>query len=120
MLYNIPRKPDNALDLCPELIETFLFAVIFGPVPICLRLIGIFPENGHPALLPILVIHTMIIVTVVIIVGIFISSMIADLVEDSERKTGRRSDYSITRAKHTENREKLNKVSLPESDFSKT
>jgi glycoside/pentoside/hexuronide:cation symporter, GPH family len=74
------------------LISTFLFAVIFGPIPICLRLMGFFPENGHPVLLPILVIHSLIHVTVVIMVGIFISSMIADLVEDSERKTGRRSE----------------------------
>jgi GPH family glycoside/pentoside/hexuronide:cation symporter len=74
------------------LINIFLFTVVFGQIPIILRLVGFFPENGHPALLPILVIHSMIIVTAIIMVGILISSMLADLVEDSQRKTGRRSE----------------------------
>lgn len=74
------------------LMITFLFSVVFGQMPVILRLIGFFPGNGHPALLPILVIHSLVIVTVVIMVGILISSMLADVVEDSQRKTGRRSE----------------------------
>ncbi len=73
-------------------IGTWIFAIIFLPVPILLRLVGFFPENGSPFLLPIMMIHSIIDVGVIIMASILVASMVADVVEESERATGRRSE----------------------------
>ncbi|HEX8412438.1 MAG TPA: MFS transporter, partial [Sphingomicrobium sp.] len=60
--------------------------------PYWLRLAGLFPEPGDPTLLPIL--FTFYILGTMCSVSGFIlgASMMADVVEDSEAKTGRRSE----------------------------
>lgn len=68
------------------------FAILFAPLPVVLRLVGLFPDNGDPLLLPLLIGHSVIEVAVGICVGVLISSMIADVVEASELRTGRRSE----------------------------
>lgn len=73
-------------------IKLWIFATLFLPVPVALRLLGLFPENGSDILLPLLVIHSLIEVTTIIIGSILISSMVADIVEDSEKTTGRRNE----------------------------
>lgn len=73
-------------------IKLWIFAVLFLPVPIELRLLGLFPENGSNLLLALLVGHSLIEVTMLIIGGILVSSMVADIVEDSEKSTGRRNE----------------------------
>lgn len=73
-------------------IKLWIAAVLFLPVPVLFRLIGFFPPNGSNLLLILLVIHSLIEVTMLIVGGILISSMVADLVEDSEKRTGRRSE----------------------------
>ncbi len=67
-------------------------AVVFGPAPIFLRLIGVMPANDHPALLPILALHAVVGVTIVIMIGILLSSMIADVVDENELVTGKRQE----------------------------
>jgi glycoside/pentoside/hexuronide:cation symporter, GPH family len=62
------------------------------PAPITLRLLGWFPANGAPALLPLLMVVNMIGLTLLIASSILFSSMIADVAEDSEVTTGRRSE----------------------------
>lgn len=62
------------------------------PLPVLLRLIGFWPGNGSDWLLPLLMAHGFIDVSIMIMAGILISSMIADIVEESQRKTGRRSE----------------------------
>jgi Na+/melibiose symporter-like transporter len=69
-----------------------LAAIVLGPAPIALRLLDLFPPNGSPALLPVLFAFTTVTVTLVIMSGILTSSMVADIVEDSEVSTGRRSE----------------------------
>jgi Na+/melibiose symporter-like transporter len=63
-----------------------------GPAPVVLRLLGAFPPNGSPGLLPILAVINATVVTLVITSSILIASMVADVVEDSEVVTGRRSE----------------------------
>ncbi|MGF1454049.1 MAG: MFS transporter [Alphaproteobacteria bacterium] len=69
-----------------------LIAVLNYPLPIVLRLIGFFPGNDSDWLLPILVVHSFLEVTVLVMMGTMLSSMIADLVEESQKKTKRRSE----------------------------
>jgi Na+/melibiose symporter-like transporter len=73
-------------------IGVWLIGALLLPLPVILRLIGFFPGNGSSWLLPLLMIHGLIDVMVLIIAGILISSMVADIVEDSQKQTGRRSE----------------------------
>jgi len=65
---------------------------VLAVAPITLRLTGVFPDNSSPALLPILFVQAVFSTGFSIISAILISSMIADVVEDSELRTGRRSE----------------------------
>ena len=62
------------------------------PLPLLLRLVGWFPENGEPALLPIMFGISVVMVGLFIATGIVTGSMIADIVEDGQLTTGRRSE----------------------------
>jgi glycoside/pentoside/hexuronide:cation symporter, GPH family len=73
-------------------IRLWLFAAIFLPVPVILKMLGWFPADGSDTLLNLLLVHSFIEITVMITGGIMISSMVADLVEDNEKATGRRSE----------------------------
>jgi GPH family glycoside/pentoside/hexuronide:cation symporter len=70
--------------------------LIIGPViaiaPIVLRLMGVFPPNGSPVLFPLMFLQGVLSTGSTITAGILTSSMIADVVEDSELRTGRRSE----------------------------
>jgi Na+/melibiose symporter-like transporter len=68
------------------------FGVFFGPLAIFLRLIGWFPENGHPALLWLIGAHAFFLVAAVVSIGMLASSMIADTVDESELSTGKRQE----------------------------
>lgn len=72
-------------------IRAWLVAGVFLPMPVFLRIIGFFPESG-PALFWLLVGHSIIEVTIIIMASILVSSMTADIVEESERTTERRSE----------------------------
>ncbi len=67
-------------------------SVLLSPLPYILRMLGWFPENGTPLLYPFIVIFNSVEVTFIIASGILVSAMIADVVEDSEVTTGRRSE----------------------------
>ena len=69
-----------------------LIGVAVGTTPIILRLIGLFPENSSPLLFPIIFLQNVVSTGATITANILSSSMIADVVEDSELKTGRRSE----------------------------
>jgi Na+/melibiose symporter-like transporter len=62
------------------------------PLPIALRLAGFFPENGTDHLLVALLAFNIVEVTLIIVASILISAMVADVVEESEIETGRRSE----------------------------
>ena len=67
-------------------------AASLAPLPYLLRVIGLFPDNGSPALLPTVLGIFTIDMALFISANITISSMFADIVEDSEKTTGRRSE----------------------------
>jgi Na+/melibiose symporter-like transporter len=69
-----------------------IIAFGIGVGPIGLRLLGLFPENGHPIIVPVLFAQTVFGTAFSIVSSILITSMIADVVEDSQLKTGRRSE----------------------------
>ena len=73
-------------------IITGLLAFTILPVTIILRLLELMPENGDPILFPIILGVTIIDVGLIITYQTITTSMIADLVEQSEVNTGRRSE----------------------------
>ena len=74
------------------------FQIIFAALPFALRYIdltygtSLFPSNDSAYLLPILCIHVVINVAAGIIVFATLGSMVMDLVEDIQLKTGRREE----------------------------
>lgn len=60
--------------------------------PIGLRLLGVFPENDSPAIFGVIFVTNILSVGLGIVANILFSSMIADVVEDAEFKTGRRQE----------------------------
>ena len=73
-------------------ITMFFGAVVALLLPIGLRLLGVMPENGTNLLFGILVVDFMANGAMAIMTGVMLQSMIADVVEDAEVKTGRRSE----------------------------
>ena len=73
-------------------LASFCLSVVIGTAPLMLRLLGVFPANHTPHLLPLLLLFGAFSSSLGISATILLSSMIADVVEDSELKTGRRSE----------------------------
>ncbi|MEO7465575.1 MAG: MFS transporter, partial [Sphingobium limneticum] len=73
------------------MVLSFVSAILLVS-PYILRLLGLFPEPGSPAMLPVLLAIFMI--NTACSVGAFIlgSAMLADVVEESETRTGQRSE----------------------------
>ena len=69
-----------------------LIAFLGSPMPILLRVAGVLPDNGDPLIFWFVLTTTMIDVGLIICFQILSSSMLADLVEQAELKTGRRSE----------------------------
>lgn len=69
-----------------------VIAYTMAPAPVLLRLLGWMPENGDPILFPIVAAINTIDLSLIIALQAVLYSMIADLVEQSEVKTGRRSE----------------------------
>jgi glycoside/pentoside/hexuronide:cation symporter, GPH family len=73
-------------------IRTAIAAVLLGPLPVLLRLVDVMPPNRSPALLWLLLLFNLVTVTLIIMSSILTASMVADIVEDNEVTTGRRSE----------------------------
>jgi len=69
-----------------------VLAIIIGTSPYWLRLAGIFPDVGSPAMLPLLFTMLATGTAASVTAHILGASMMADVVEDSEQRTGRRSE----------------------------
>ena len=76
-------------ELAIGLFVTFIFV---AGAPIALRLIGFFPPNGSPWLVPILFADRLLSNILGLVVVIMFSSMLTDVVEDNELRTKRRSE----------------------------
>ena len=69
-----------------------LISLAFGLTPYLLRFAGLFPENGQPALIPVLFTLVTISNGLAVATGIMITSMAADIIEASQEKTGERTE----------------------------
>ena len=69
-----------------------LLAFTIQPAPVILRLIGLMPENGDPILFPLVLTVNVIDLALIIATQAVAYSMIADLVESNQLRTGRRSE----------------------------
>jgi len=69
-----------------------VLAFTVQPLPVVFRLMGWMPENGDPILFPILATVNTIDLGLIIAMQAIFFSMLADLVEHSEVRTGRRSE----------------------------
>lgn len=79
-------------------VACFTLAVLTGLGPVLLRVMGLMPPNGTDLLFWIMFADTVVNASLAITNGVMLSSMIADVVEDSEVKTGRRSEGLLNSA----------------------
>ena len=73
-------------------IAVMITAFAMAPMPYILRILGLFPENGTDLLFWTLLVFNTVEVTLIVMASSLVAAMIADVVEDSELKTGRRSE----------------------------
>jgi GPH family glycoside/pentoside/hexuronide:cation symporter len=76
----------------------FFISVVFGHTPMFLKLIGVLQLNGTPALLWVLAGFTLVQAVTAIAGYILASSMIGDIVEEVQVRTGRRAEGLLTTA----------------------
>lgn len=76
----------------PVALVCFFLAVVVSNIPISLRLLGLLPPNSDPIIFWIVFTEQLFYNGLGVICTIIVSSMIQDVVEDSEVKTGRRSE----------------------------
>ncbi|MBK8198942.1 MAG: MFS transporter [Acidobacteria bacterium] len=69
-----------------------VLAFTIAPLPVFLRLLGFLPPNGTPELFNIIISITIFDLALIIVTQMLMGSMVADIVEDSELQTGRRSE----------------------------
>lgn len=69
-----------------------LMAFTLAPAPVFARLLGLLPENGTPELFYIILTVTVFDVALIIAYQMLAAAMVTDIVEESELKTGRRSE----------------------------
>lgn len=83
-------------------VKLFSVCVVCGPVPMVMRLleplvgIPLFPSNGTDSLWWILLVHSSLMVGLSVLGFVLLGSMAADIVEQSQRHTGRRSEGLLT------------------------
>ena len=73
-------------------VAAFVAAVGVHITPVSLRLLGLAPANGTPELIWLLYGEEIVNATLAGVIAILLASLVADVVEDAEVKTGRRSE----------------------------
>lgn len=86
-----PLAARGGLDKRSAAIRLGIIAAVLVPLPAALRLLGLMPENGSGILLPIIFMQIVATIGLGVAAEILIYAMVADVVEDNERRTGRRS-----------------------------
>ena len=92
MALAVAPRLSNRFGKRPSAMVMYACSVLISTAPILLRLAGVFPPNHSPLLLPILIVQTVVSTSLSITGATLMSAMIADVVEDSELRTGRRSE----------------------------
>jgi Na+/melibiose symporter-like transporter len=75
-------------------------SVVTATAPVALRLVGLMPANGAELLFWLLMVDMMVYNTISTAIGVIVAAMLADVVEDSEVKTGRRSEGLLLSAEN--------------------
>jgi len=86
------RPFSEAMDKRSAAIRLALFAILWGPLPVILRLTGVAPENGSPWLLVMIMGHGGLLVAALIQIGILNGAMVMDAIDENEYLTGRRHE----------------------------
>ncbi len=73
-------------------VATGLASLVLAVTPYLLRFAGLFPENGHPALIPALFTLVTISNALAVAAAMLTQSMAADIIEASQEKTGERTE----------------------------
>ena len=92
LAFTIAPRIAQRFDKKPAAMTLIPLGLAIGLAPIVLRLLGLFMPNGSPALYPTIWISNVFATGLGITGSILFTSMIADVVEDSELKTGRRQE----------------------------
>ncbi len=88
----LARAITRRLDKKRSAMLVYGISIFWGAAPFVLRLLEWFPPNHHPALFPMILVHAVIDVVLIIMFGTIQSSMLADIVEENEERTGRREE----------------------------
>lgn len=79
-------------DKRPTMLCAVTIYVIVTTLPVCLRIAGLLPANGHPALFPILATFTAVYYGAGAVLMITVLSALADVADEHELATGRRQE----------------------------
>ena len=75
------------------LLQYFLSIYMVGAIlKVCFRFWDIWPDNGDPMLLYLLIVHAIILTFLLTTCGIMVGSLIADLMDEQELETGKRQE----------------------------
>ena len=86
------RPISERMDKRSASIRLALFAILWGPVPVVLRLLGLAPENGSPMLMVMIMGHGMLLIAALIQIGILNGAMVMDAIDENEFDTGERHE----------------------------
>ena len=88
----LARPVSQRFDKKKTVLGLAFFAIVVGPLPIFLRLLGIMRIHNTRLLLSVLLFHVLVVVTIIIMAQITIASMLADIVDEHELHTGKRQE----------------------------
>jgi Na+/melibiose symporter-like transporter len=88
----ITARLNLRFDKRPTIVTAALGTALFGALPVGLRLLGWFPDNGHPALIWLLVANLSFPIAFGAILNITVMSCLADVADEYELTTGRRQE----------------------------
>jgi GPH family glycoside/pentoside/hexuronide:cation symporter len=86
------RPISQAMDKRSASIRLALFAILWGPLPVVLRLLDLAPPNGSPWLLALIMGHGALLIAAVIQIGILNGAMVMDAIDENEHQTGERHE----------------------------
>jgi Na+/melibiose symporter-like transporter len=81
-------------------IGVLVASVLTSVVPVALRLVGLMPPNGSMLLFGLLFVDMVVYFGISTLIGVLVASMLADVVEDAQVKTGRRSEGLLLSAEN--------------------
>lgn len=90
--YAVTAPLHDRFDKKPVIVVGLIALLFFATAPVVLRILGWFPENNSPLLLPALIALTIITATFAVVLLISVMSALADIADEQELLTGRRQE----------------------------